>query len=91
MRVSVSEQPLDVDLILTWVSRLLYLEIFISLMVVMGYWHIPLTFAFLGAVGSLVYAGFVWKNKEEEEPEIIPNKPSLNTGILMTKKSDTHS
>ena len=58
------DRPLD---ILKWGYRLLYLELFISLMVVMGYWHIPFTFAFLGAVGALLYVGFVWKNKGERE------------------------
>ena len=53
-----------IDLI-KWAGRLLYLEIFISLMVVMGYWHIPLTFAFLGAVGALLYVGFLWSNNLE--------------------------
>jgi len=38
-------------------------------MVCMGYWHLPFTFAFLGAVGSLLYVGFHWKNKEEREKE----------------------
>ena len=55
----------QIETLIKWAGRLLYLEIFISLMVVMGYWHLPFTFAFIGAVGSLVYVGFVWKNKED--------------------------
>ena len=61
--------------VIKWASRLLYLEIFIALIVAMGYWHIPLTFAFIGAVGSLSYVGFHWIKKEEE----------------IKKESDTHS
>ena len=57
--------------IIKWVTRFLYIELFISLMVVMGYWHLPFTFAFLGAIGSMAYIGFVWiiKGEEREVPE----------------------
>ena len=54
--------------VIKWASRLLYLEIFIALIVAMGYWHLPFTFAFIGAVGSLSYVGFHWIKKEEEIP-----------------------
>ena len=56
----------QIETLIKWAGRLLYVEIFISLMIVMGYWHIPLTFAFIGAVGSLSYVGFHWIKKEEE-------------------------
>ena len=63
--------PIDKPVeILKWGHGALYVLLFISLMVVMGYWHIPLTFAFIGAVGSLVYVGFIWTNKEEDEEEL---------------------
>ena len=64
---------------MTWAGRLLYLELFISLMVAMGYWHLPFTFAFIGAVGSLIWVGIQWKNKEVEEiteTKIVPQYPS---------------
>ncbi len=61
-----NDEPLE---ILKWAGRLLYLALFISCMVVMGYWHLPFTFPFLGAVGALLYVGFIWKNKEEAEEE----------------------
>ena len=72
----------QIDLI-KWAGRLLYLEIFISLMVAMGYWHIPLTFAFIGAVGSLVYVGFHWRNKSRDDVhkctlEYISEYPSID-------------
>ena len=55
--------------IIKWAGRCLYLELFIACMVCMGYWHLPFTFAFLGAVGSLLYVGFHWKNKEDDKTE----------------------
>ena len=58
--------------IIKWVTRCLYLEIFIFLMVAMGYWHLPFTLAFAGAIGSMSYIGFLWiiKGEEREIAEI---------------------
>ena len=56
--------------ILKWGHRALFVLLFISLMVVMGYWHVPFTFAFLGAIGALLYVGFVWTNKEDLESDL---------------------
>ena len=69
--------------ILRWGHRALYVLLFISLMVVMGYWYLPFTFAFLGAVGALLYVGFVWTNKLEDDVhkctlEYISEHPSTD-------------
>ena len=72
--------------ILKWGKRALYALLFISLMVVMGYWHAPFTFAFLGAIGSLLYVGFVWTNKEEEEPERVIYEPNFDGEFIITKE-----
>ena len=69
MHVSFSE-PLD---ILRWAYRLLYVELFISLIVVMGYWTELITFAFLGAALCLMLP-LLFSRKElltiEEEEEL---------------------
>ena len=47
--------PLDDPLnILKWGYRALYVLLFISLIVVMGYWHTIITYTFLGAVLALL-------------------------------------
>jgi hypothetical protein len=50
MHLSISE-PLDV---IKWGYRFLYLLLFVSLMVVMGYWQSSVTIPFLGAVLALL-------------------------------------
>ena len=43
--------PLEV---MKWGVRSLYVLLFISCMVVMGRWHLPITFTFLGSVFCLI-------------------------------------
>ena len=50
MCLSISE-PLT---LLKWGYRALYVLLFISLMVVMGYWHTIITYTFLGSVLALL-------------------------------------
>ena len=50
MRIQISE-PVDV---IRWAYRLLYVQLFISLMVVMGYWGEIMTYTFLGSVLALL-------------------------------------
>ncbi len=71
--------PLEV---LKWAYRLLYLELFISLMIVMGYWQHPVTIPFLGAVMALLFP-LVFSRKEllqieEESPRENTDKILLN-------------
>ena len=40
--------------ILKWGDRLLYLLLFISCMIAMGYWHTIITYTFLAAVFCLI-------------------------------------
>lgn len=64
MCLSNDEPPLD---IIKWGDRLLYLILFISCMVVMGYWHVPMTYAFLGAVFALILPMLFYKDADNEE------------------------
>jgi len=41
--------------VIKWAYRALYLMLFISCMVVMGYWHVSITFTFLGSVFALIF------------------------------------
>ena len=45
------DRPLE---IITWGYRLLWVLLFISLIVVMGYWHTIITYTFLAAVLALL-------------------------------------
>jgi hypothetical protein len=38
-------------------------------MVVMGYWHVPITFTFLGAVFALILP-LLFHKEEKEEPDM---------------------
>jgi len=57
--------------IFKWGDRLLYLMLFISCMVVMGYWHVPITYTFLGAVICLILPLLFSKEDEEKEERAI--------------------
>ena len=41
-------------ILIRWGVRALYVLLFLSCMVVMGRWHLPITIAFLGSVFSLI-------------------------------------
>ena len=45
------DRPIEV---LRWGRRSLYVLLFISCMVVMGRWHLPISIAFLGSVFALI-------------------------------------
>lgn len=64
------DRPLDV---LRWAYRLLYLQLFIALIVVMGYWQVPFTLPFIASVVCLLLPVlfsrkeiFAQDDKEEE-------------------------
>ena len=52
--------------IFKWGDRALYLLLFISWMVVMGYWHVPITYTFLGSVTVLI---FILLFRKDDEPK----------------------
>ena len=60
-----NDGPLE---IIKWSYRLLYLLLFIVCMVVMGYWHVPITYTFLGS--TLVPILICFSSKKELEREI---------------------
>ena len=60
-------EPLD---IIKWGDRFLYVLLFISLMVVMGYFHTIITFTFLGSVMVMFYIALIWRNYVIEKQEI---------------------
>ena len=61
------DRPIE---IFKWGDRALYLMLFISCMVVMGYWHVPITFTFLGSVFCLILPLLFHKEEAEEEREV---------------------
>jgi len=66
MRLSISE-PLT---LIKWGDRFLWLLLFISLMVVMGYFHTIITFTFLGSIMSMFYIAVIWRKYIIEKQEI---------------------
>ena len=52
-----------------WGRRLLFLTLFISCMIVLNLWHLPITLPFLGAVISLI-ATALCVVKEEDLPPL---------------------
>ena len=63
-----SNEPLT---LIKWGDRFLWVLLFISLMVVMGYWHTIITFTFLGSVMVLFYIALIWRNYIIEKQEIV--------------------
>lgn len=41
--------------LLKWGYRALWLMLYLTIAVVMGYWHVPITFSFIGASVSLLF------------------------------------
>ena len=58
-----NDRPLE---LIKWGERSLYVLLFISCMVVMGYWHVPITYTFLGAVFCLILPVLFYKEEKEE-------------------------
>jgi Ca2+/Na+ antiporter len=70
--IHLSVSPLEVEDILKWGYRLLYLQLFIFVIMSMFYFDNLVTFAYLGAILSLFYVAMVWKRYtgEKEEGEV---------------------
>ena len=66
MLFSISE-PLA---LIKWGDRFLYVLVFISLIVVMGYFHTIITFTFLGSVMAMFYIAQIWRKYIIEKQEI---------------------
>ena len=62
-----SNEPLT---LIKWGDRFLWGLLFISFMVVMGYWHTIITFTFLGSIMSMFYIAVIWRNYVIEKQEI---------------------
>ena len=73
MRIQINE-PIDV---LTWGYRLLYVLLFILLMVMMGYWQLPFTIWYFGAILALLFPLLV-SRKELLTVEVITPDVHLN-------------
>ena len=61
--------------LITWGTRFLWVELFISLIVVMGYFHTIYTYLFLGAVLCLLLPQLFYK----EEGEVVETITDMNT------------
>ena len=61
------DRPLE---IIRWAYRLLYVLLFISLMVVMGYWHTIITFTFLASVLVPILLCFSSKKEFETRDDV---------------------
>jgi len=64
--------------ILTWGIRLLYVQIFLSLMIVLNLWEYPITLPFIGAVLALTLTALsvvtneeAWEEYEDQYTEDI--------------------
>jgi hypothetical protein len=53
--------------LIKWGVRSLYLLLFLSLMVAMGRWHVPITFTFLGSVFALILPVLFFLEGERED------------------------
>ena len=58
---------LEAKIVLKWSERLLYIQLFISLLVLSGNWNNPQTFAYIGSVVCLVFSALFFIKDEEGE------------------------
>ena len=73
--------------LITWGDRFLYLELFIALIVVMGYWHTIITFTFLGSVMAMFYIAVIWRNYVIEKQEIAKtNLRDMYSAFVFSKE-----
>ena len=73
--------------LITWGDRFLYLELFIALIVVMGYWHTIITFTFLGSIMALFYIAVIWRNYVIEKQEIAKtNLHDMYSAFVFSKE-----
>jgi len=70
--INLSVITLDVEGIIKWGYRLLYLQLFIFAIMSMFYFSNPVTLAYLGAILSLFYIARIWKDYTAEEEGEIP-------------------
>ena len=66
-----ADRPLDIIRLIKWGNRALYVLLFISCMVVMGYWHTIITYTFLGSVFALILPLLFWDEGEEDSEQEI--------------------
>jgi len=69
MRVYADEQALK---IIRWSYSALYILLFIACMVVMGYWHVPITYTFLGS--TLIPILICFSSRKEMVEKIPENE-----------------
>jgi len=62
-----TSETIDPELLLKWSTRLLWVLLFISLMVVMGYFHVIITYTFLASVFFCILPALFRKDEEERE------------------------
>ena len=66
-----NDRPLDPLRLIKWARRLLWVALFISFMVVMGYFHVIITYTFLGSVFCCVVPQLFKKKREIPETNQI--------------------
>ena len=57
-------------MILRWCARLVYVQLFIAMMVIMGYWHEPSSYTFVMSVLFLAYPVLKLIEFDDEEDTI---------------------
>ena len=83
MRHSIFE-PLT---LITWGDRFVWVALFISLIVVMGYWHTIITFTFLGSIMTLFYLALIWRNYVIAKQEIAKtNLRDMYSAFIFSKE-----
>jgi len=58
------------ETLINWGDRFLWVLVFISLIVVMGYFHTIITYTFLGSILGMFYIAMIWRNYVTAKQEI---------------------
>ena len=60
----------QIETLIKWGDRFLWVLLFISLMVVMGYFQTIITYTFLGSILCMFYIAMIWRNYVIDKQEI---------------------
>ena len=60
----------QIETLIKWGDRFLWVLLFISLIVVMGYFQTIITYTFLGSILCMFYIAMIWRNYVTAKQEI---------------------
>ena len=87
----------QIETLIKWGDRFLWVLLFISLMVVMGYFQTIITYTFLGSILAMFYIAMIWRNYVIAKQELAKtNLHDMYSKFVFSKnerevKKDTHS